>query len=108
MSAPRPSQAEKPIRGFDSARKAFLSSLSPQDRVLYGPCESEDELFQFTEKLQVMVAAKLGSSRIVGVVKNIHDAFEPYFQVIGIFVSSKPDVAALVWGSVHLVLRVRY
>ncbi|KAK4205137.1 hypothetical protein QBC40DRAFT_65996 [Triangularia verruculosa] len=106
MGAPEPAQAGQSICHFDSARKAFLSSLSPQDRGLYGPCESKDELFQFAEQLRSIVTAKLGGSRIVGAIRDVHDAFEPYFKVIEIFVSSSPEIAALIWGSLRLVLQL--
>jgi hypothetical protein len=34
--------------------------------------------------------------------------FQPYFDVVEIFVQVKPEYMALIWGSLKLIFKVRY
>ena len=50
------------------------------------------------------------SDRLFKCCTKIHkfaDSFEPYFEIINIFVQVKPDCAGIVWGSVRLIFAVR-
>lgn len=94
------------IRRFDAARNAFLASLSPQDRSLYSPCASFDELSKTVGELHLIKERKIVGTKIFEVLGKIHDTLEPYFKVVGIFVSSRPEWAALAWGAIRLVLQV--
>ena len=43
--------------------------------------------------------------RVIG---TLESNLEPYFKIIGIFVSSNPEYAAIIWGGIRLVLQVGY
>ncbi|KAJ2991441.1 hypothetical protein NUW58_g2512 [Xylaria curta] len=91
---------------FDSARNAFLSSLSPDERLLYAPCASTEELSKSVQKFHVVLKAKNRGTAIIDLLAKLHDAFEPYFKVVNIFVSSNPDPSAIIWGAIQLVLQL--
>lgn len=45
-------------------------------------------------------------TRIMEPITRLADKLSPFFGIIGIFVSSHPEYAALAWGSIRLVLLV--
>jgi hypothetical protein len=40
-------------------------------------------------------------------VKTFNDALSPYFEVVSIAIQSHPEIAAIAWGTLRLVLQVR-
>jgi len=85
---------------FDRARDVFLSGLSPEDRALYLPCFSAEDVQVAMKKLRVVsneTAGRRGSGEAaLSVIHRLGEAFKPYFKVIEIFVSSNPQYAAVV------------
>jgi hypothetical protein len=45
-------------------------------------------------------------SRVLNCIQKFNERIEPYFQVVGIFVQSNPEYAAIFWGSLRLLLQV--
>ena len=95
---------------FYNAYESFVSSLSDEERALYSPCHSVDGLLATLQSLRVFASQsqKRRRTRILTSVKNLSDRLQCFFDVIGIFVQSNPDISALVWGSLRLVLQVSY
>ncbi|KAI0379207.1 hypothetical protein F5Y04DRAFT_290418 [Hypomontagnella monticulosa] len=91
---------------FEKARDEFISSLAPEDRVYYSPCASAADLEHSIQNLQCFADRRLPKSAILNLVKSLNQNLEPYFKVVEIFVSSNPELAALVWGSLRLILQL--
>lgn len=91
---------------FDKARDDFLSSLSTQDRSLYSPCATATDLADAIEKLGRLSTRRLPLEDTLGVIDRLGNAFKPFFDVVAAFVSSNPQYAALLWGSILLLFKV--
>ncbi|KAK0645509.1 hypothetical protein B0T16DRAFT_141096 [Cercophora newfieldiana] len=103
-----PDPSTHPI--FDRARDAFLSSLSPAERVLFSPCFSVDDVQAATVKLQAVTNEAHGrileGNTAIQVIHRLGEALNPYFKIIEIFISSNPQYAAVIWGGIRLVLQM--
>ena len=91
---------------LESARNTFLSSLTHDERALYAPCTSSKRLSESVQRLHILLTDNDRKNTVIGLLAKFHDAFEPYFKVINVFVSSNPDPGAIVWGALQLVLQV--
>lgn len=91
---------------FEQARDEFLSSLAEEDRVYYSPCASATDLETSVKGLSCFVEQRLPNNRILDAIKRLNEGLEPYFKVVEILISSHPECAALVWGSLRLIFQV--
>jgi hypothetical protein len=99
---------ESDHKAFDDALERFLETLSTDERMLYSPCSSADELLEGLRKLDVISkrSQKRVGGRLTKGIKKLNDCLQPYFEVVGIFIQSNPQYTALVWGALRLVLQV--
>ncbi|KAI1762746.1 hypothetical protein GGR53DRAFT_467992 [Hypoxylon sp. FL1150] len=100
-----------PEETFNRARDEFLAGLSDQDRSLYSPCTSPDDLIKAIEELKIITQSQDRrhqdkARRWIGAISRLCAALKPYLTIIDVFVSSNPEYAALVWGSLHLILQL--
>ena len=94
---------------FEKAKDRFLAVLSPTEIATFaswtGPTTPEvfiDEAKRITESFK----DKSRSFRAYAQVSAFGDAIRPYFEVLGIVVSSHPEWAAVAWGALRLILQV--
>ncbi|KAF4454870.1 hypothetical protein FALBO_15747 [Fusarium albosuccineum] len=90
---------------FGAAANSFLSTLTVEHYSLFSPTDFR----QLKESVQHIVSisnGKIHENKICNVLSKLHDALEPYFKVVGIFVSAKPEFAAFVWGAMRLILQL--
>ncbi len=88
------------------ARDEFLASLPPDQRDKLSECESTDDMIAEIRALEIIKQRKAVGKTCINVVQQLGDRLKPFFQVVDTFVSSNPNVAALVWGSLRFVFLV--
>ena len=85
---------------FEAAYQSFLHSLPENERLQYSPCASAADLIHGLQKLDTL--AKRGQKRLLtrflSVIGKFSDKIEPFFDVINIFIQSKPECSAIVLG----------
>lgn len=90
-------------RAFDKAMREFRTSL--KDAALYSQIlktTSIDEVYDLTDKLQFTQGAHLADlSRIQPYLNRL----KAYTGVIDTFVQAKPEILALIWGPIKLLLQ---
>ena len=95
-----------PNEVFESAYQSFVHSLPEKERLQYSPCASATDLILGLEKIDALAkrGQKRRHTRFLGVIGKFSDRIEPFFDVINIFIQSKPEYSAIIWGSLRLVL----
>lgn len=91
---------------FEQARDQFLESLPASEQASFTKCASAEVLVADVGKLGLERKDRLWGKRLIGCIAAFGDTLEPYFKVIGIFVQSHPEFAAIVWGAFSLVIKV--
>ncbi|KAI1125886.1 hypothetical protein F5Y10DRAFT_294264 [Nemania abortiva] len=91
---------------FSKARDTFLASVSASERSLYAKCLSAGELLKQLESFAHFKKDRARWSKCFNRIKRFADHLEPYFEVVGIFVSSHPEWTAIAWGALRLVLQL--
>ncbi|KAF2239008.1 hypothetical protein EV356DRAFT_504364 [Viridothelium virens] len=92
-------------QAFESASRDFRSNLG--DDELYQEIlksASIDEVYNATDKLQAEQANK-GHLRHLSKIGPFLEGLRGYADVIEVFMQAKPDVLALIWGPVKLILQ---
>lgn len=90
-----------------SAGHRFLDSLEDNNRSIATLCTSADTFIHHVKELDAVQNAQSGVKKsIFNSISTFSENVEPYVKVIDTFVSSKPEVAALIWGAARLVLQV--
>ncbi|KAF2730015.1 hypothetical protein EJ04DRAFT_527320 [Polyplosphaeria fusca] len=91
---------------FVNARDSFLNSLGPKERSIFATCSSLDELMKDAKKtVETLRPRGHGDSLLTNIAKFGH-SLKKYFDIVGIMVQSKPEVAAIVWGAIRLALQL--
>jgi len=105
-NSPSPSDSNP---AFDEAYNRFFQSLPENDRKLYSPCATADDLLDGLRKLDVLSKQrqKQRSTRFLSSIKKLNSRLRPYFDVVGICIQSNPQYTSLVWGALRLVLQVQ-
>ena len=91
---------------FDTARKDFLDSLAASNPSLERnllATKSIDDVYDIAEKLQAE-QAKRGRMRNMARIAPYLECLRSYAAEIEIFVQAKPDILALIWGPIKLLL----
>lgn len=93
---------------IEKAYNDFLASLPEKEKLslFTTPCASADDIVKEIKSLDIMTRRGSSSKTCISMVQKLGDRLEPFFKIVEIFVSSKPEVAALVWGSVRFVFKV--
>jgi hypothetical protein len=94
---------------FGDAIKSFESSFTEQERDEYFSFKSVEEMFESVrhKAAQHPTLQQGPIQRFFEAINRLNTALDPYFTVITTCVQADPRVAALVWGSLLLVFRVR-
>lgn len=97
-----------PTSKLQAALREFESILSAEEkRQLHGikSIPDADSAIQFTARLDRANFERKGASlgsRVYSTMQSV----QQFSNVVGSFVSSHPDIAALVWGSVQMAMLV--
>lgn len=89
---------------FKDARDIFLASIQPSEKTLFIPCNNADDLLK---QLRTHDAFKLRQSLIrkfTAKIEEFGESLTPFFGAIDLIVQSHPEVAAIVWGAIRLVI----
>jgi hypothetical protein len=93
---------------FEEARKSFLETIPEHHLSTLRDCHSAQQLLTDVEKWDIATKTLRRTKRVLSPVKVLSDVLEPYLDILGVFVNSNPEYAALVWGAFRLILKVRY
>jgi hypothetical protein len=99
MSAPDPSQ-----QAFESAKNAFKQSL--KDDKLFGELlatTSVEQVYKAAEDAQAKPYAEQ-RLRHTAKIRGFIDKLNDYASAVDTFVQAKPDILALIWGPIRLLL----
>lgn len=94
---------------FLAARDRFLATLAEEDRVLFSPCASREHLLLGLQQLKATAhkfKRRKGMLGLLDLIDSLAQRLQPFCSVIDTLVSSKPEVSALIWGGLKLVLQV--
>ncbi|KAI0164594.1 hypothetical protein GGR57DRAFT_497469 [Xylariaceae sp. FL1272] len=94
----------KPNELFTQCSESFWASLSDHDKKLFKKYNSPQHMM-LDLRAHLNAVKKPSLDRYSGKVAYFSDRLGPYFKIIETFVSSNPDIAALLWGSVLLALK---
>lgn len=92
---------------FLDVAENFRNSLPAKEKEMFQ--QFDDPIFMVRE-LQLHVKTHQNSHKLSMFCKNIERfaaAWAPFFDIVNIFIHSKPDIASLAWGAVGLVFVVR-
>ncbi|KAF5535036.1 hypothetical protein FNAPI_12200, partial [Fusarium napiforme] len=90
-----------------SAGHRFLDALEANNRSIATLCTSADTFICHVKELDAIQKAQSGVKKsLFNSISTFSENVEPYVKVINTFVSSKPEVAALIWGAASLVLQL--
>lgn len=89
--------------------RAKIQNASPEDYAFYERLVSNIATASYTTSLQLLQNRYTahGLARYVPQIRNVLVTLQPFVSVISTLVQSDPQIAALVWGSVQVVLHVR-
>ena len=90
---------------LDLARDEFLGSLTEQEKSLFSPCASDEDLIRSIEKLELIVNQKARGKRFFLRIESFCNHLKPYFDILNSFTQSN-QYAAFAWGSLRLILQV--
>jgi hypothetical protein len=91
---------------FQNAKQDFLASLRDPDLFnSVSDIKSIDEVYAFTSQLQNDQGKRQGL-RNLSKIKPYLDRLREYAGVIEVFVQAKPDILALIWGPIKLLLQM--
>jgi hypothetical protein len=103
MSVPSSSSLQ---RVFDRAKRDFEDALPAKARMReILAINSAEKAWDAIERLQEE-QSRQGKLRILNRIKPFLDALQSYAAVIEVFVQVKPDVMALIWGPIKLILQL--
>jgi hypothetical protein len=92
---------------FLEAREEFLRSISETERSTFSNCSSTAELLTDVRNITATIEKKnRRTQKVIHSIQRFSHNLEPYFDVVGIVISSHPDVAAIAWGAFRLILQV--
>ncbi|KAH8887852.1 hypothetical protein GQ53DRAFT_872606 [Thozetella sp. PMI_491] len=93
------------VEVFEEAKQSFRRKLkNPRlyDEIL--TTTSISDVYESTARLQEGILGK-GRLRNLGKIRPFLDCIDSYAKVIEVFVGAKPELLALIWGPIKLVLR---
>lgn len=99
------SNTSQDSRGLLGAVEAFNSTLTAEHQLYFLPTEFS-QLQESVKHITVIANGKIQDSKVFNLLTKLNHALDPYFKVVGIFVSAKPEIAAFVWGAIRLILQV--
>lgn len=104
-AGPKPDPANNII--FETAYAEFVASLPPDELALVKKCCSAEDL---SGEVQSIPAFKhLNNSKRKKLLEHVNalsEALRPFTGILNLFVSSHPEWAAIIWGSINLLFQV--
>jgi hypothetical protein len=100
-----PSRAEL-SRVFSHAAESFQRSLSPKEQSIFKKFSTSSEMLKDLYDNCKDVQNKSKISRLCQKIEKFATAWEPFFEITSIFVSSHPEFAGIIWGAIRLVFMV--
>jgi hypothetical protein len=91
---------------FEQARDAFLAQVSDEEKAQFAQVKSTKDFLEGIKEFEQYAKNKKKWAKVLRGVQKCSEKLEPYFAVLGIFVSSHPEWAAIAWGAFRLVLQV--
>jgi len=91
---------------FLEARRGFLASLSEPEKSAFKTCSSSAALIADVDRLVQRGPQNSQWATPLNRLKDWNDRLGCYFKVIDTFIQSNPEIAAIVWGAIRLVLQV--
>ena len=91
---------------FTASMSAFRDTLSDSDRASWQQCSTATAMIQ---ELEALCSKHARSNQVTACLKKIKafsDSFEPFFDIINIFVQVKPEWFGLFWGTIRLIFKV--
>ena len=85
---------------------AFRDTLSDSDRASWHECENATTMFK---ELEILISQERQRGRLakcLNSLKTFSDSFEPFFDIVNVFVQVKPEWFGLFWGSLRLIFKV--
>ncbi|KAH6888169.1 hypothetical protein B0T10DRAFT_515086 [Thelonectria olida] len=90
---------------FESAKDDFLLNFPKGSNYDFSNFSTIDDVYNATDQIQ-KDQAKSGTLRNLGKIQPFLECLSSYAKVIDTFVQVKPDILALIWGPVRLVLLI--
>lgn len=91
---------------FNKALDAFVETLAPDERALFSSCSSAEQLLADVRRLDPISKDRARGRGFLERITVFSEKLAPYFEVIGIIISSNPQYSAVVWGAIRLVLQL--
>ncbi|KAH6889381.1 hypothetical protein B0T10DRAFT_51746 [Thelonectria olida] len=99
-----PSQIPESTSIFTEACEQFRSSLSEKQRSYFKEYPDANSMLQsLLEEIEKHPVQTSLLTRCCHKISNLSTKLSPFFKIFDLFVSSKPEVAAIVWGSIRLI-----
>jgi hypothetical protein len=98
-----------PSAVFEKAMAAFRDSVPADKKSQLVQCANSEALILNIETTAYSFKNKTKVSRLMAccnIIKRFAQAWEPFFEVTSILVSSNPEYAALAWGAIRFVFVV--
>jgi len=105
---PLPAAASSPTDTLNDALKAFQNCLDPEQKKKLEAIKAVPDahaVAEFTHQLD-QENAKRKSRCVAARISPLLESIQQFSGVIETFISSHPQIAALIWGSIKLVLQV--
>lgn len=104
-AAPLPGTLDPAIRGFETAMREFKAKL--KDDSMYAELlktTSIDQVYDLADRIQAE-QAKTGLLRHLSKIQKYLERMRLYSDAINTFVQVKPDIMALIWGPMQLLIQ---
>ena len=92
---------------FKDARDIFLASLQPSEKTLFISCNNADDLLKQLRTHDAFKPKRSLIRQFMAKIEEFGESLTPFFGAIGLVVQSHPEIAAIVWGAIRLVIQVR-
>lgn len=93
-------------RLFKDAAEKFRRSLGPKEKALFKEFSTSSEMLKDLYDKCKEVQNKSKTSRLCQKIEKFSAAWEPFFEITSLFVSSHPEFAGIIWGAIRLVFLV--
>lgn len=93
---------------FGEVAKRFLDSLASPDAANFVQFESAEAMVSELRSRIVDLQAHGKLAKLCERVDAASRSVSPFFDVIGIFIQSNPEIPALLWGAIRMVFLVSH
>lgn len=91
---------------FTASMSAFRDTLSDSDKASWHECENATTMIKELEALVVKESQPDKLTTCLKRIRTFSDSFEPFFDIVTLFVQVKPEWFGMFWGSVRLIFKV--